>query len=118
MLISGLVDKVHTCHMQVFLLAAMKLHCYLAAMPQSAPTDGICLLAAIDSSLQHMLKLIRRQEAAALARYGGSSRSRVREAELHWLALTAFRQVLHRKQVNSYIVLLTRTERESRRDRE
>lgn len=85
----------------MFLLAAMKFHCYVTAMPRGAAGDIGCALAAINGAIQHMFKLIRSKQEVAQSRYSFACQILVRKAEVQWLALTAFQRVLCRKQVHA-----------------
>ena len=83
----------------MFLLAAMKLHCFVKQMGRSPAQDSRCVMAAIDGAIQHMQQLMRTQCRLARARFGTACQTSVTAREVRWLALTAFQRVLRRKQV-------------------
>ncbi len=111
---------------QAFLLAAMKMHCYLRAVMARGPSAGGAAPAAapqpaaassssgrsssaearvaslalrtIQMTLNYTLRLARSRVAAAAARYELPLRCEVPDRHVRWLGLSAFVAVLSRKQ--------------------
>eukprot|EP00884_Botryococcus_braunii_P019344 jgi/Botrbrau1/6093/Bobra.177_1s0031.1 len=96
---------------QAFMLAAMKLHCHWAALPQRSPGDPRPLKAAIDKGLSYMVQLVRARCAAAHRRLGVKCRARVSPCHIKWLGLQAFHRVFGRKKTR-YPALLRKLEAE------
>ncbi|KAJ8762959.1 hypothetical protein K2173_023088 [Erythroxylum novogranatense] len=84
---------------QVFLVCAMKFHCYVSDMSYICKLRPGCLLRIIQKSFRYMYALIKKRMYAAM--YLGSGLHPVLELlkeEVEWLGLDAYIHVLRRKQ--------------------
>ncbi|KAL4423217.1 hypothetical protein ABPG77_000009 [Micractinium sp. CCAP 211/92] len=85
---------------QAFLLGAMKLHCYVKALP-AAPAPGTrLLLDAILTGIGFMRTLTRRRRVASAHQQDlqAACCTRIPAAHIRWMGLTAFIRVLRSKQ--------------------
>jgi telomerase reverse transcriptase len=85
---------------QSFLLAAVKLHCYVAAASDAGHRGGpspAIVHAAIVSGIKYMEGAVRHHMAVARATHHGA-KGRIQKSHVKYLGLTAFVKILTRKQ--------------------
>ncbi|XP_021998766.1 telomerase reverse transcriptase isoform X4 [Helianthus annuus] len=83
---------------QAFLLCAMKFHCYACDLSDICTFDSRSYLDIICKSLRYMYRLMKRRVFSMQVDPGLRPFIRVRRREVDWLGLTAYVEVLKRKQ--------------------
>ncbi|KAM0057268.1 putative RNA-directed DNA polymerase [Helianthus debilis subsp. tardiflorus] len=83
---------------QAFLLCAMKFHCYACDLSDICTFDSRSYLDIICKSLRYMYRLMKRRVFSMQVDPGLRPIIRVRRREVDWLGLTAYVEVLTRKQ--------------------
>ncbi|KAI3712673.1 hypothetical protein L1987_71235 [Smallanthus sonchifolius] len=93
---------------QAFLLCAMKFHCYVCDLSGICSFDSGSYLDIIHNSLRYMYRLMKRRVYSLHVDHGLRPILKVRRREVEWLGLSAYIQVLKRKQsrYNDLIYLL------------
>ena len=83
---------------QMYVVAAMKMHCLLKAMPCRPFRNAPLLLDAIDQAVRYLPRLMRSRAADARRRTGVPCRLAVPASHVRYLGLHAFARVLGAKQ--------------------